>query len=121
LKVGDFLQRPSDLVEIKTIERVFEKMPTFNLEVEKYHTYFAEDILVHNIKAYQFGGFVEEAGLAYLHRHEWIIPEAKASPLPAAGGLTIHGPLIVIEGSADEATARKASELVVSELRRLIR
>jgi len=110
-----------DPVVVNSIKRCDGSEPSYNLEVEKHHTYFADGILVHNIKAYQFGGFVEEAGLAYLHRHEWIIPEAKASPLPAAGGLTIHGPLIVIEGSADEATARKASELVVSELRRLIR
>jgi len=73
-----------------------------------------------SIRYYQFGGLVEETGLAFLHRGETVVPAA--SPLPSGvGGLVIHGPLVVIEGSADEATAHKASELVVSELRRLIR
>ena len=37
---------------------------------------------------------------------------------PRGGGLTINGPLVVIEGNADEATARLAADIVMRQIRR---
>ncbi len=50
-KVGDVLlgMDGSDVI-ITSMEVVFEKVPTYNLEVEEYHTYFANGVLVHNRK-----------------------------------------------------------------------
>ncbi len=52
--------------------------------------------------------------------------EAPAFEIPVGGAaasgliLEINAPLVNIEGSADEATARLASELVLKELSRLV-
>ena len=52
LKIGDSLLSPSDNVIIYSLEKVFEKCPTYDLEVDVYHNYFVKmnsiDILVHN-------------------------------------------------------------------------
>lgn len=48
-----------------------------------------------------------------------ISPAGPRDPAPRAGrSITIKGPLVVIEGSADEATARLAAELIMRQLRK---
>jgi PKD repeat protein len=49
IKIGDKLRDINDMeITVKSIEKIRETVPTYNLEVEKYHTYYAENILVHN-------------------------------------------------------------------------
>jgi len=53
LKIGDKIGvDPKNPYLIKSIEKIFEKVPTFNFEVENYHNYLVslenEDILAHN-------------------------------------------------------------------------
>jgi parallel beta-helix repeat protein len=51
IQVADILQDiKGGKVVASSVEKVCEKVPTYNLEVETYHTYYAEDILVHNAK-----------------------------------------------------------------------
>ena len=52
IKVGDRLQTfDGEQVTVYSIFKVYQRMKTFNLEVEKYHTFYANDILVHNSKS----------------------------------------------------------------------
>jgi hypothetical protein len=59
LKVGDSLFNPTCKYPIFSIEKIFEKQPVYNLEVEKYHNYFVAmgngNILVHNGGTQQIG------------------------------------------------------------------
>jgi len=52
LKIGDSLFYPSIESRANSIKKVFDRVPTFNIEVEKHHNYFValgnEDTLVHN-------------------------------------------------------------------------
>jgi hypothetical protein len=49
LGMGDkLLNLLGEEVIVFSLEKVYEKVPTYNLEIEKHHNYFAEDILVHN-------------------------------------------------------------------------
>jgi len=51
IKIGDkLLDINGNLVLITSIEKVFEKESTYNIEVETHHTYFANEILAHNEK-----------------------------------------------------------------------
>lgn len=47
-----------------------------------------------------------------------ITPVGARAPAPIGRSITIKGPLVVIEGSADEATARMAAELIMRDLRK---
>ncbi|MCD6299582.1 MAG: PKD domain-containing protein [Dehalococcoidales bacterium] len=52
IKVGDILQTfDGEQVTVYSIYKVYQRLKTFNLEVEKYHTFYANDILVHNSKS----------------------------------------------------------------------
>ena len=53
--VGDFLIGKS-VVEVTSIEKVNESVATYNFEVENTHTYFAEDVVVHNAGGGPGGG-----------------------------------------------------------------
>lgn len=49
LKVGDkLLNIDGKIVRVGSIEKIYDRIPVYNLEVDKYHTYFADGILVHN-------------------------------------------------------------------------
>jgi prepilin-type N-terminal cleavage/methylation domain-containing protein len=49
-KIGDYMQLEDGSFRfINSIETVYENVPTYNFEVEDYHNYYAEEILVHNI------------------------------------------------------------------------
>ena len=49
IKIGDLLQDMNGQeVPVFSIYKVFDKQPTYNLKVDKYHTYYAEGVLVHN-------------------------------------------------------------------------
>jgi hypothetical protein len=49
IKIGDkLLKINTEPCIVFSIEKIYEKEPTYNLEVETYHTYYAEDVLVHN-------------------------------------------------------------------------
>jgi len=52
LKIGDKVSIEDNAVEINSIEKVYEKVPTYNFEVKTYHDYMVStqkgDILVHN-------------------------------------------------------------------------
>lgn len=49
LKIGDQLYNiNTEKVLVTSIEKVSGQVPTYNLEINNYHTYFAENILVHN-------------------------------------------------------------------------
>ena len=62
LKKGDMLtNRDNELVEIESIKSVDEVVDVYNFEVEKYHTYIAEGIIVHN-KVTQGDGDVPGTG-----------------------------------------------------------
>ncbi len=63
LKVGeDLLNERNEADKITSIQKVYEKVLTYNLEVEKYHVYYAEGILVHN----KPGGAGNTGGNLYL-------------------------------------------------------
>ena len=48
-QIGDSLLRiDGEGIMIQSIETVFERVPTYNLEVETFHNYFANGILAHN-------------------------------------------------------------------------
>jgi len=47
----ELLNSQNETVIVTSVERVWEQVPTYNLEVSEYHTFFADDILVHNAKA----------------------------------------------------------------------
>ena len=50
-EVGDYLYDSNySEVEIENISRVYANVRTYNLEVENTHIYYAEDVLVHNLK-----------------------------------------------------------------------
>jgi hypothetical protein len=50
-RVGDyFLDKDGDYVKIDTIVPVFGDVNVYNFEVENYHTYFADNLYVHNDK-----------------------------------------------------------------------
>jgi len=62
LKKGDMLtNRDNELVEIESIKSVDKVVDVYNFEVEKYHTYIAEGIIVHN-KVTQGSGDVPGTG-----------------------------------------------------------
>jgi len=52
LKIGDSLFYPSTAYRVHSIDKVFDQVPTFNIEVEGHHNYFVAldniDALVHN-------------------------------------------------------------------------
>jgi hypothetical protein len=49
IKIGDMLQSIKGIkIPVLSVEKIYEKEPTFNIEVKDLHTYYAEDILVHN-------------------------------------------------------------------------
>ncbi|MBM3251645.1 MAG: hypothetical protein FJZ11_02525 [Candidatus Omnitrophica bacterium] len=49
LKIGDkLLKYPGQIQEITSIKEIEEETTVYNLEVEPSHTYFANDLLVHN-------------------------------------------------------------------------
>ncbi len=52
IKIGDLLGADENTYEIYSIEKIFEKVPTYNFEVEKHHNYFVQtsddSTLVHN-------------------------------------------------------------------------
>jgi hypothetical protein len=51
-QIGDHLQNlKGESVTVKSIIKVYNKESTYNLEVEKHHNYYAENILVHNGKS----------------------------------------------------------------------
>jgi hypothetical protein len=65
LKVGDTLLQADDSQEtIISIQKVYEKVPTYNLEVTNEHNYFAGGILVHNFGK---GSTVYNGGNLYLY------------------------------------------------------
>lgn len=51
IKIGDkILDINGKQVTVSKIEKIYQKVPTYNFEVDQIHTYFAEDIVVHNGK-----------------------------------------------------------------------
>ena len=49
LKIGDkLLDSKGKTVKIGSIKKIREKIPVYNIEVDRYHTYFADNVLVHN-------------------------------------------------------------------------
>jgi hypothetical protein len=53
VKVGDYLlDLNNNKILINKIEKVYQKVPTYNLEIENTHTYYSEGILVHNAKPF---------------------------------------------------------------------
>jgi len=49
LTVGDsLLSTDGKTVKVASIEKIRERIPVYNIEVDRYHTYFAGDVLVHN-------------------------------------------------------------------------
>jgi len=51
IKVGDYLYNNElNKVEVISVEKVNESVETYNFEVENTHTYFVENIIVHNAK-----------------------------------------------------------------------
>lgn len=56
LKIGDSLLNVNgNKVKVHSIDKVFNNIPVYNLEVERYRTYFADGILVHNSKGIPAG------------------------------------------------------------------
>ena len=56
LKLGDLLlQEDGKKMRLVSIKKIKGQIPVYNLEVDEYHNYFAEGVLVHN-KAGNFGG-----------------------------------------------------------------
>ncbi|MEA2054152.1 MAG: PKD domain-containing protein [Candidatus Thermoplasmatota archaeon] len=52
VKIGDeLIGENKEVVIVTSVEKVWEQVPTYNLEVDIYHTFFADGILVHNAKA----------------------------------------------------------------------
>lgn len=53
IKIGDILLGENgEAIIVYSIDEVWEKVPTYNLEIKEYHTFFADGVLVHNAKAY---------------------------------------------------------------------
>jgi hypothetical protein len=53
LKLGDKLQlNDGNTLIVLSIQKVEQKVPTYNLKVETLHNYYANNILIHNDKAY---------------------------------------------------------------------
>jgi hypothetical protein len=55
------------------MEKIFEKVPTYNFEVENHHNYMVavknQNILVHNLETVELGGTGTDIGTATGHRH----------------------------------------------------
>lgn len=79
-----------------------------------------EGIETENIPTFATGGIMPHTGLAFLHEGEVIIPPNTTQLIGHSGGsaTVISGPLVYIEGSADEKTARLASSIILREIRR---
>ena len=57
IKLGDKLYGvDGKTITVMSVQKVFSRCYTYNLEVETYHNYFADDILVHNGKHQDGGG-----------------------------------------------------------------
>ncbi|HEC94874.1 MAG TPA: hypothetical protein ENI45_02785, partial [Thermoplasmatales archaeon] len=53
IKIGDnLLDINGSRVPVFSVKRVYRKVPTYNLEIERYHTFYANDVLVHNDKCF---------------------------------------------------------------------
>ncbi|HEC82099.1 MAG TPA: hypothetical protein ENI42_06745, partial [Thermoplasmatales archaeon] len=53
IKIGDNLYDINgSKIPVCSIQKVYKKVPTYNLEIERYHTYYANNILVHNAKCF---------------------------------------------------------------------
>ncbi len=51
IKIGDTLvDINGEKITVTSIEKIFEKIKTFNIDVENYHTFYADNVLVHNEK-----------------------------------------------------------------------
>jgi len=51
IRIGDtLLDINGEEVFVTSIEKIYKRLPTYNLEIKDYHTYYAEDLLVHNAK-----------------------------------------------------------------------
>ncbi len=52
LKIGDQINIENNLITITNIEKIYQKQPTYNFEVQTYHNYLVkinnQDLLVHN-------------------------------------------------------------------------
>ncbi len=64
LKLGDHLFKG----KVTSLEKIYEKAPSYNLEIEKYHTYlvvFGDNIVIaHNVRKYILTGNEEEISLS---------------------------------------------------------
>jgi hypothetical protein len=82
----------------------------------------------HAVGTYGIGGIINREQLALLGEEgpEAVIPLEKMQFYmnkwikPQGSGLTINGPLIVVQGNADERTAKLAADLVMNRVRRLV-
>lgn len=62
VQIGDTLTDSKDnKITVKSIEWITEKVKVYNLTVEKYHTYFANNFFVHNDKGMERNAFKDTA------------------------------------------------------------
>ena len=69
---SEMVNEEGGLTVIETIQKVSERVYTYNLEIGKYQTYFAENIAVHNLKD-ESGGCSWDGSLWTLGDYMWCV------------------------------------------------
>lgn len=115
LEVGDYLLDKDDQpVRVFSIERVSGNFEVYNLEIDKYRTYFAGDIYVHNQKGDNDTSRSDFPDTAYWNPTLTTNSEGKAEiEIQLPDNLTTWR-LSAIANSADSAFGSSTSEVIVS-------
>jgi hypothetical protein len=71
VKIGDTLfGETGDTIPVSSIKKIYNQVQTYNLEVDTYHTYFANGVLVHNkqiILPYELYHDLQEPGFPHTY------------------------------------------------------
>jgi len=115
VEVGDYLlDRNNQLIKVFSIEQTRGDFAVYNLEIEKYRTYFAGNIYVHNQKGGNDSSRSDFPDTAYWNPTHKTNNEGKAEvEIPLPDNLTTWR-LAAIANSEEAAFGSKVSEVTVS-------
>jgi len=91
--VGDMLlSLDGSVVNVSSVENVYEMAPTYNLEVDGCHTFYADDFLVHNAKSgyHYWASTTDPNGDSIYYKFSWGNGEDSGWLGPLDSGDTCH-------------------------------
>lgn len=115
IQIGDYLlDKNNNPIRVFSIEQVKGKFEVYNFETEKYHTYFAEDIYVHNQKGGNDTSRTNFPETAYWNPTLKTDKDGKVNiEINLPDNLTTWR-LVAIANSQEAAFGSKVSEVIVS-------